>query len=88
MTLNQLLRLPEKIPNDKRLHFMIGVVYTSILVMFTLNLWIILTTLIALAWGIEVFQKITKSGNYDNLDALAVVIGGLFPLLHIIGEKI
>jgi len=37
--------------------------------------------LISLAWGIEFLQKWTKSGTYDNYDALAVVVGGLIVYL-------
>jgi len=84
-TLNKLIRYPEKIPCDKRMHFMIGVVLVSILTTFTLNVWIVNGTLLSVAWGIEFFQKITKSGTYDNYDALAVVAGGLIVYLsHIL----
>jgi len=75
--LNRIIRYPEKIPCDKRLHMLIGVVLVSILTIFTINVFIIIPSLITLAWGIEIFQKLTKSGTYDNYDALAVVIGGL-----------
>jgi len=75
--LNKILRLPEKIPNDKRLHMLIGVVLVSILTIFTINVFIVSIALISLAWGIEFYQKFTKSGTYDNYDALAVVAGGL-----------
>jgi len=83
--LNKILRYPEKIPCDKRLHMLIGVVLVSILTIFTTNVLVVSITLITLAWGIEVYQKLTKSGAYDNYDALAVVAGGLIVYLsHIL----
>jgi len=76
-TLFKVLRYPERIPCDKRLHMLIGVVLVSILTIFTINVFIIIPSLITLAWGIEFYQKFTKSGTYDNWDAIAVVAGGL-----------
>jgi len=76
-----LLRYPEKIPCDKRLHALIGVVYVSVLTLFTSNLFIIILSLIILSWGIEFYQKWTKTGQYDNYDALAVLVGGLIVYL-------
>ena len=83
--INKIIRYPEKIPCDKRMHFMIGVVAIAVLTIFTVNIFMIAPILIVLAWGIEIFQKITKSGTYDNYDALAVVVGGLIVYLsHIL----
>jgi len=79
--LNKILRYPGKIPCDKRLHMLIGVVLVSILTIFTTNVLVVSITLITLAWGIEVYQKFTKSGTYDNYDALAVMVGGLIVYL-------
>jgi len=79
--LNKILRFPEKIPNDKRLHMLAGVVLVSILSVFTINVFIVLPTMVLIAWGIEFYQKFTKSGTYDNYDALAVVVGGLIVYL-------
>ena len=75
--LNSILRYFEKLRCDLRLHMLIGVVLVSILTIFTLNVFIVLSTLVLIAWGIEFYQKLTKSGIYDNCDALAVVAGGL-----------
>ena len=83
--LNKILRYPERIPCDKRLHMLIGVVLVSILSVFTINVFIVIPTLVLFSWGIEFFQKITKSGTYDNYDALAVMVGGLMVYLsHIL----
>ena len=75
--LNKILRFPEKIPCDKRLHALVGVVLVAILSIFTLTWYIIFGILVFVAWGIEFYQKFTKSGTYDNFDAIAVVAGGL-----------
>jgi len=83
--LNKILRYPEKIPCDKRLHILSGVVLVSILTVFTINAFIVISTLVLFALGIEFYQKFTKSGTYDNCDAIAVVIGGLIIYLsHIL----
>ena len=83
--LNKILRYPEKIPCDKRLHMLIGIVLASILTIFTTSILVVSITLISLAWGIEFYQKWTKSGTYDNWDAIAVVVGGLIVYLsHIL----
>ena len=79
--LNAIMRYPEKIPCDKRIHFMIGTVFTSVLLSFGVMCFLIILLLIAFAWSIEIYQKLTKSGQYDNYDALAVVAGGLIVLL-------
>ena len=76
-TINNIIRYPEKLRCDLRLHMLIGVVLVSILTIFTVNVFIVLSTLVLIAWGIEFYQKFTKSGTYDNWDAIAVVVGGL-----------
>jgi len=81
MLLNKILRYPEKIPNDKRLHALIGVALASILLSFNIDLYSFTVAMFSVAWGIEFYQKLTKSGTYDNLDALAVLVGGIFVLI-------
>jgi len=78
--LNKILRYPEKIPSDKRLHALIGVVLSSILLSLNINLYIFIAVLFIVAWGIEYYQLATKSGNFDHYDAIAVVVGGLLVL--------
>jgi len=75
--LNKILRYPEKLRCDLRLHMLAGVVLVSILSVFTINVFIVISILVLVAWGIEFYQKFTKSGTYDNWDAVAVVVGGL-----------
>jgi len=84
-TLNKIIRYPEVIPCDKRMHILVGVIFTSILTMFTQDIFVITPILVTLSWGIEYFQKWTKSGQFDNYDALAVMVGGLIVYVsHII----
>ena len=84
-TINSIIRYPEKLRCDLRLHMLVGVVLVSILTIFTVNVFIVLSTLVLIAWGIEFYQKLTKSGTYDNWDAIAVVAGGLIVYLsHIL----
>jgi len=84
-TLNKIIRYPEKIPADKRMHMLIGVVLIAILTIFTTNVFIVNATLVSFAWGIEYFQKWTKSGQFDHWDAVAVLIGGeIVYLSHIL----
>ena len=79
--LNKILRFPEKLRCDLRLHMLIGVVLVAILSIFTLTWYIVFGILVFVAWGIEFYQKLTKSGTYDNWDAIAVVAGGLIVYL-------
>ena len=46
-------------------------------VIFTMNLYILLGSLLIVAYGIEYGQKWTKSGHFDHWDAIAVILGGL-----------
>ena len=88
MTINEILRLPEKIQCDKRMHFIIGVVASWFLATIGLQFyWIGLLTLV-LAWGIEFYQSITKSGTYDNYDALYVILGSLPIIMLVAGVKL
>lgn len=75
--LNKILRYPENIPCDKRMHMIIGLFLNSILVFFSLNIYIHILIMIIVAWGIEFYQKWTKSGTFDHYDAIAVMAGGL-----------
>lgn len=79
--LNKIVRYPEKIPCDKRLHMLIGVVYVIMGTLFKIPIIYLAGGLPVVAWGIEYFQKRTKSGTYDNWDATAVIIGGLMVLI-------
>ena len=70
-------RILEKIPNDKRLHFMVGTVLTAFVAIFIVNLYIMLSLLVLVAYGIEYGQKWTKNSHFDHWDAIAVILGGL-----------
>ena len=77
MKINDVLRYPEKIPCDKRLHFIIGVIAMMIMKLFNTPRYISYPALVFLAYAIEFYQKLTKSGHFEHYDALAVVLGGL-----------
>jgi len=80
-TINYYLRLPEKIPCDKRIHALGGSFIMFLLLLFPINWIISFIILILIAFGVEFYQKFTKSGNFDILDAVAVILGGLLVLI-------
>ena len=82
--LNKLLRLPEMVPCDKRIHALVGTVIAAVLLSIGLAVYVVLIVIVIIAWGIEVYQLVTKSGQYDNWDAVAVVLGGLLVILPIL----
>jgi hypothetical protein len=82
--LNKLMRLPEEVPCDKRMHFIVGTVLMSILLTIGSNIVIATVITVIVAFGIEIYQRITKSGKYEILDAIAVIIGSLFVLIPFI----
>jgi len=74
--LNSLIRYPERIPCDKRLHFMLGVVYMAIACVCTDNHIVQVGCMVAFGYGIEFAQRETGSGKFEHWDALAVIAGG------------
>jgi uncharacterized membrane protein len=84
MKLNDLIRYPEKIPCDKRLHALVGVVFTSILLSLGVALMPVFLMLITFGIGIELYQKNTNAGTFDIFDALATIIGGAFVMLSLL----
>jgi len=82
--LNKLLRYPEKIPKDKLLHALIGTVAASIMFILGFAWLVVVSASITLAWGIEVHQMYTKSGEYDNYDALAVMVGAAIVIIPMV----
>jgi glycopeptide antibiotics resistance protein len=85
-TLNKFMRLPEKIPCDKRMHFIVGTVLMSLLLIIGSNTIVATVITVIVAFGIEIYQKITKSGKYEIFDAIAVIIGSLFALMPFIAK--
>jgi glycopeptide antibiotics resistance protein len=79
--LNKLMRLPEEVPCDKRMHFIIGTVLMSLLLTFNVNVVTSFIITIVVAFGIEIYQKKTKSGKYEILDVITTTIGSLFVLI-------
>jgi hypothetical protein len=82
--LNKLMRLPEKLSCDKRMHFIVGTILMSLLLTFNINIVISFIITIVVAFTIEIYQNITHSGKYEIFDAIAVISGGLFVLLPFI----
>lgn len=78
--LNKIIRFPEIIPKDKRLHFLCGAVLASLLSFFTPTLYIIILGVI-ISVGLEFYQRITKSGQFEYMDMLATFLGFLVVLL-------
>ena len=85
--INKLMRYPNKIPKDKLIHTLSGVVFMAI-ALSAVPISIAFIALPIVAWGIEFYQKFTKSGQYDNWDAVAVVIGGVIVALPTIIQGI
>ena len=80
----KILRSPEAIPCDKRIHALGGSFIGMVLMLFHIPILMSLIILVIIAWGIEYYQKFTKTGNFDHYDAVAVVIGGLIPIIPVI----
>ena len=78
-------RYLEKIPADKRLHANLGTAFSFITVILAsfiavnliMQVLILAILLVIFAWGIEYYQRFTKSGTFDHWDAIAVMLGGL-----------
>jgi len=70
----------DRIPRDKLLHFVIGAVVQSLsMLLITPYLALLVTVLVGI--GIEVYQKVTKTGKLEVMDAVSVILGGLLVLL-------
>jgi len=73
----------DKLPQDKLLHFSIGVVSFLLTQIAVALIWpqystrIALTATIIIGAGIEIYQRITKTGKAEFLDFWAVAVGGL-----------
>ena len=85
--MNKIMRFPERIPYDKSLHYLVGTVITAALVLLQINLVLIFAISLLIGFGAEVYQKYTKSGQYDLKDAVAYVIGSLVVLIAVAGYK-
>ena len=75
-----------KIARDKWKHFYVGIPMGAVLQ--ATGIWlladspalataIVLTIVIAISYGFELFSKFTGLGHYDFIDAVASVIGGV-----------
>lgn len=75
-----------KIAPDKRKHFFVGILMGAVLqafFAFLLNAHAGLTVVLSLifsiviAYGFELFSKVTGKGHYDVMDAVAGVVGAV-----------
>jgi len=93
--LSKLIRLLQRVPVDKAYHMLGGAIigsvlltvlamitYTSLDMLLGISAYVILVTCIA--WGIEIFQLYSKTGQYDNYDAIAVLLGSTIVLMPFI----
>ncbi len=76
----------KKIAPDKWRHFGVGIAMGALLQAAGWWLWpanaflssiIVLSIVIIISYGFELFSKITGTGTYDLMDAVASVIGGV-----------
>jgi len=82
----KLLRSPEAIPCDKRMHFIVGSTITLAVLLLGFNLIITFILSLSLAYLIELTQKIFKWGEYDLRDAAATFAGSSVVIIaYIIG---
>jgi len=66
----------DRLPKDKLLHFAIGtVVMAACMLVLSINHSLAITALVGI--GIEIYQKVTNTGNFELMDAFAVILGGL-----------
>ena len=83
----------KKIAPDKWRHFIAGIIMGSLLQAFLWWLWprelamvtiAVLTLVVAISYGFELFSKITGKGRYDFMDAVASVIGGVIGMAAVV----
>lgn len=59
------------LPNtDKLQHFFVGSIIAFVIGLLHLDYWLYLVIGFILSFGAEVYQKITKRGEFDFLDAI------------------
>lgn len=71
------------VPDDKAIHFLLGnIAYFTFFAIVDSGSWgfaLAFVLVAALAWGIELLQKATNMGVYENEDALVMLAGSFFP---------
>ena len=63
---------------------MIGAILIAMTLIVTISIVILSIVLVIVAYWIEYIQKLTKTGQFDHHDALAVMIGGITVLSPLI----
>ena len=83
----------KKIAPDKWRHFIAGIIMGSLLQAFLWWLWpnqlglvtiAVLTLVVVISYGFELFSKITGKGRYDFMDAVASVVGGVLGMAVVV----
>ena len=82
--MNKIMKILERLPCDNRIHFIIGAILTSFLLVCGVNIFFTFMILTLTAYGIELYQKITDHEDYKLYDALVVLVGGVVVILPII----
>jgi hypothetical protein len=77
-----------KIPLDKQAHFFAGMAIAFTIALFTLSPFAGLITAIVAGVLKEVYDKYTKRGTPDHLDAIATGLGGVVVYLMYAAIKI
>ena len=77
MSINDIIRAPEKLACDKRIHMLVGVLLTSVLVVMGVNVGLTVVIVSTIGILVEVYQLKSGAGAYDVMDALAVLIGSI-----------
>ena len=82
----------ETIPNDKRLHYIVGSIAFPLFVfvahfLFPTQMFVAACVGdLVLGLAIEIYQRLTGKGTYDIKDAIWVLIGGIAPgLCYLMG---
>lgn len=68
------------LPYDKALH-LLGGVLLSLLLLNLFNWWITLIIVAIIAVGIEIYDKVSKKGTSEVLDAVYTLIGYVIVIL-------
>jgi len=82
--MNKIMKILERLPCDNRIHFIIGAILTSFLLVCGVNVFFTFMILTLTAYGIELYRKMTDPEGYELYDALVVLVGGVVVILPII----
>ena len=81
--MKHLRKIASLIGCDKRIHALAGSIIMAILLSIGIEVQLSLLIVTAIAFAVEFYQKATNTGEYDNIDAVAVIVGGIIVLLPV-----